>query len=51
MDFDDLKDYVEISYEVTQDGLSIQKGKIAPFSVKPHEDGKTILELSVPDSK
>lgn len=50
MDFDDLKDYVEISYEVTQDGLSIQKGKIAPFSVKPHEDGKTILELSVPDT-
>ena len=26
MDFDDLNDYVNISYELTQDGLVIGKG-------------------------
>lgn len=48
MDFDDLKDYVEISYEVTQDGLIISKGKLPAFSVAPHQEGKTKLELSIP---
>ena len=48
MDFDDLKDYVEISYEVTQDGLMISKGKLPAFSVAPHQEGKTKLELSIP---
>ena len=32
MDFDDLKDYVKISYELTQDGLVISKGKLPSFS-------------------
>ena len=50
MDFDDLKDYLEIYYEVTQDGLVIQKGKLDEFSVKPHSDGKTTLEVNVKDS-
>lgn len=48
MDFDDLKDYAEISYEVTQDGLTIIKGKLPAFSAAPHRDGTTKLELSVP---
>lgn len=48
MDFDDLKDYVRISYEVTKDGLCIQKGKVAPVSIAPHQDGKAELKLSVP---
>ena len=48
MDFDDLKDYVEISYEVTQDGLMISKGKLPAFSAAPHQEGKTKLELSIP---
>ena len=30
MDFDDLKDYIDIAYEVTQDGLSIQKASLNP---------------------
>ncbi len=46
MDFDDLKDYVEITYEVTQDGLTIQKGKLPAFSVKPHTDAVTGLRVA-----
>ena len=36
MDFDDLNDYVNISYELTQDGLVIGKGKLSEVSVAPH---------------
>ena len=48
MDFDDLKDYVEISYEVTQDGLAVQKGKLMEISIAPHQDGKTELKVFIP---
>ncbi len=50
MDFDDLKDYAEIYYELTHDGITVQKGKLAEFSVKPHEDSSTVLALPVKDS-
>ncbi len=50
MDFDDLKDYVEISYEMTQDGLTIGKGRLPAFSVAPHHEGKTELKLSIPEN-
>ena len=50
MDFDDLKDYVKISYELTQDGLVISKGILPEFSVAPHEEGKTNLKINVPES-
>lgn len=48
MDFDDLKDYVKISYELTQDGLVISKGILPEFSVVPHGEGKTNLKINVP---
>ena len=47
MDFDDLKDYVKISYELTQDGLVISKGILPEFSVAPHGEGKTNLKINV----
>ena len=50
MDFDDLKDYVKISYELTQDGLVISKGILPEFSVAPHGEGKTNLKISVPEN-
>ena len=50
MDFDNLKDYVKISYELTQDGLLIGKGKLAEVSVVPHSEGKTNLQLNVPEN-
>ena len=52
MDFDDLKDYVKISYELTQDGLLIGKGKLAEVSVE--EDyilGFDEIEVSQKDAK
>ena len=50
MDFDDLKDYVRISYELTQDGLVISKGILPEFSVAPHGEGKTNLKINVPEN-
>lgn len=50
MDFDDLKDYVKISYELTQDGLVISKGILPEFSVVPHGEGKTNLKINVPEN-
>ncbi len=50
MDFDNLKDYVKISYELTQDGLLIGKGKLAEVSVVPHSEGKTNLQVNVPEN-
>lgn len=50
MDFDDLKDYVKISYELTRDGLVISKGILPEFSVAPHGEGKTNLKINVPEN-
>ena len=50
MDFDDLKDYVKISYELTQDGLVISKGILPEFSVAPHGEGKANLKINVPEN-
>ena len=50
MDFDDLKDYVKISYELTQDGLVISKDILPEFSVAPHGEGKTNLKINVPEN-
>ena len=49
LDFDDLKDYLDIRFEVIKDGLStVQKGKLSPFSVMPHADGVTELNVTIP---
>ena len=50
MDFDDLKDYVKINYELTQDGLVISKGKLPEVSAAPHSEGKTNLKINVPEN-
>ena len=50
MDFDDLKDYAEITYELSQDGLVIGKGKLSEVSILPHCDGSTNLKLSIPEN-
>ena len=50
MDFDNLKDYVKISYELTQDGLVISKGILPEFSVAPHGEGITNLKINVPEN-
>lgn len=49
MDFVDLKEYVEISYEIDCDGTSVKKGKIPAISVRPHQTGSVTLDYDVPD--
>ena len=50
MDFDNLKDYVDISYEMTQDGLTVEKGKLANVVAAPHSDVTVELKLQVPNT-
>ncbi len=50
MDFDNLKDYVDISYEMTQDGLTVEKGKLANVVAAPHSDAEVKLKLQVPNT-
>ena len=50
MDFDNLKDYVDISYEMTQDGLTVEKGKLANVVAAPHSDVEVELKLQVPNT-
>ena len=49
MDFDDAADYVDITYELTQDGILLEKGQLPSVSVPPHGEGKTTLPLSIPE--
>jgi len=39
---------VDICYEVTQDGLSVQKGKVEGASAAPHSDCTVGLDIDVP---
>ena len=50
MDFDNLKDYVDISYEMTQDGLTVEKGKLTNVVAAPHSDAEVELKLQVPNT-
>lgn len=48
MDFDDLKDYVAMEYEVSCDGLTVETGKIPAFSVAPHCEAATDFSINIP---
>ena len=50
MDFDDICDYADILYEVTVDGLCVQKGVLDEASIAPHSDGVMTLKLDIPQS-
>lgn len=48
LDFTDLQDYASIRYEVTCDGICICTGSIPPFSVAPHQESTTKLDIIIP---
>ncbi len=48
MDFDDLKDYVSMEYEVSCDGFTVETGKIPAFSVAPHCEAATDFAIHIP---
>lgn len=50
MDFDDISDYADILYEITVDGLCVQKGVLDEVSIAPHSDGVMMLKLDIPQS-
>lgn len=50
MDFDDICDYADILYEITVDGLCVQKGVLDEVSIAPHSDGVMTLKLDIPQS-
>ncbi len=50
MDFDDISDYADILYEVSVDGLCVQKGAMDEVSIAPHSDGVMTLKLDIPQS-
>ena len=47
MDFDDISDYADILYEITVDGLCVQKGVLDEVSIAPHSDGVMTLKLDI----
>ena len=50
MDFDDLNNYVDIFYEMTQDGITVEKGKLVNVVAAPHSDAVVELKLQVPST-
>jgi len=50
MDFDDLNNYVDIFYEMAQDGITVEKGKLANVVAAPHSDAIVELKLQVPST-
>jgi beta-galactosidase len=48
MDFSDLRDYVEISYEIACDGMCVENGVLPAISVKPHCEETLKLDFDVP---
>lgn len=48
LDFNDLKDYLDICYEVSCDGIKVETGKIPAFSVAPHGEASVGLDFSIP---
>lgn len=48
LDFTDLKDFVDIRYEVACDGICVEAGEIPALSVKPHQEAAVTLAVTVP---
>ena len=43
-----MKDFVDISYEVTADGIKVDSGNIAAISVAPHSEETVDLNIKIP---
>ncbi len=50
LDFTDLKDYASVSYEINCDGIRVDFGVLPPFSVPPHGEAVTKLNITVPNA-
>lgn len=50
MDFDDLRDYITVYYELTCDGEVLKTGDTELPGIPPHECGEISLKLNYPES-
>ena len=50
LDFDDICNYADLDYEVTQDGVLIANGRLESISIPPHKDGTLALKFDIPQT-
>ena len=48
MDFTSLEDYVEIRYEVSCDGICVEKGLLPAVQAEPGQEGSVSVEITIP---
>lgn len=49
MDFDDLKDFVDVFYEVNCDGIVVESGVLELPSIKSHSEKELELNIKIPN--
>lgn len=49
MDFDDLKDFVDVFYELSCDGISVESGVLELPSIKSHSEKELDLKIKIPN--
>ena len=49
MDFDDLKDFIDVNYEVSCDGISVETGVLELPSIKVHSEKELELKIKIPN--
>lgn len=50
LDFTDLQDYADVTYEVTCDGVCVDYGSIPICSIPPHGERSVTLDVAIPRS-
>ena len=48
MDFDDLGDFIDVNYEVSCDGISVETGVLELPSIKVHSEKELELKIKIP---
>lgn len=49
MDFDDLKDFIDVNYEVSCDGISVETGNLDLPSIDAHSEKELELRIKIPN--
>lgn len=49
MDFDDLKDFIDVNYEVSCDGISVETGNLDLPSIEAHSEKELELRIKIPN--
>ena len=49
MDFNDLKDFIDVNYEVSCDGISVETGNLDLPSIEAHSEKELELRIKIPN--